>query len=166
MIDGLVGRKLCREQAPLASAPQDVEDGIDHLAHIGRARATTAFGRGNERCQDGPFRLGEIRWVALRHPMPSTAGSKRANLTTQTTFQTGSKELEFRWVPEDVTRLATLLSGEVHIADVPRALQQVAVAKGMQVLTSQLPAIQHAWQFGGLYFASPDKLDPKVPFVK
>ena len=25
------------------------------------------------------------------------------------------KELEFRWVPEDVTRLATLLSGEVHI---------------------------------------------------
>jgi len=27
------------------------------------------------------------------------------------------KELEFRWVPEDVTRLATLLSGEVHIAD-------------------------------------------------
>src|SRR5215831_13263453 len=76
------------------------------------------------------------------------------------------KELEFRWVPEDVTRLATLLSGEVHISDVPRALQQEAVAKGMQVLTSQLPAMQHSWHFGGLYFASPDKLDPKVPFVK
>ena len=30
------------------------------------------------------------------------------------------KELEFRWVPEDVTRLATLLSGEVHVSDVPR----------------------------------------------
>src|SRR5262244_3452590 len=76
------------------------------------------------------------------------------------------KELEFRWVPEDVTRLATLLSGEVHISDVPRALQQEAVAKGMQVLTSQLPAMQHPWEFGGLYFASPDKLDPTVPFVK
>ncbi len=76
------------------------------------------------------------------------------------------KELEFRWVPEDVTRLATLLSGEVHISDVPRALQQEAVGKGMQVLTSQLPAMQHPWQFGGLYFASPDKLDPSVPFVK
>ena len=36
------------------------------------------------------------------------------------------KELEFRWVPEDVTRLATLLSGEVHISDVPRALQKDA----------------------------------------
>src|SRR5215468_6252148 len=61
------------------------------------------------------------------------------------------KELEFRWVPEDVTRLATLLSGEVHISDVPRPLQKDAETKGMQVLTSQLPAIQHQWQFGGMY---------------
>jgi ABC-type transport system substrate-binding protein len=76
------------------------------------------------------------------------------------------KELEFRWVPEDVTRLATLLSGEVHISDVPRPLQKDAETKGMQVLTSQLPAIQHQWQFGGMYFASPDKLDSTVPFVK
>jgi ABC-type transport system substrate-binding protein len=75
------------------------------------------------------------------------------------------KELEFRWVPEDVTRLATLLSGEVHISDVPRALQQDAQAKGMQVFTSTQPALQHQWYFGGLYFASPDKLDAKVPFV-
>jgi ABC-type transport system substrate-binding protein len=76
------------------------------------------------------------------------------------------KELEFRWVPEDVTRLASLLSGEVHISDVPRALQKEAVAKGMQILVSSQPAMQHQWQFGGMYFASPDKLDPNVPFVK
>jgi ABC-type transport system substrate-binding protein len=76
------------------------------------------------------------------------------------------KELEFRWVPEGVTRLATLLAEEVHISDVERALQKDAIAKGMKISTSKLPAIQHQWQFGGLYFASPDKLDPKVPFVK
>ena len=76
------------------------------------------------------------------------------------------KELEFRWVPEGVTRLATLLAEEVHISDVDRALQQGAVAKGMQIVTSKLPAIQHMWLFGGLYFATPDKLDPKVPLVK
>ena len=76
------------------------------------------------------------------------------------------KELEFRWVPEGVTRLATLLAEEVHISDVDRALQKDAIAKGMKISTSKLPAIQHQWQFGGLYFASPDKLDPKVPFVK
>jgi len=75
------------------------------------------------------------------------------------------KELEFRWVPEDVTRLATLLSGEVHISDVPRALQQDAATKGMQVITSRRTAIGHEWLFGGLYFASPEKLDNKQPFV-
>jgi ABC-type transport system substrate-binding protein len=75
------------------------------------------------------------------------------------------KELEFRWVPEGVTRLASLLAEEVHISDVDRALQQDALAKGMQIVPSQLPAIQHQWHFGGLYFATPDKLDQKVPFV-
>ena len=76
------------------------------------------------------------------------------------------KELEFRWVPEGVTRLATLIAEEVHISDVDRALQKDAVAKGMQIVASKLPAIQHQWNFGGMYFATPDKLDPKVPFVK
>ena len=75
------------------------------------------------------------------------------------------KELEMRWVPEGVTRLATLLAEEIHISDVERALQKDAAAKGMQTLSSQLPAIQHEWLFGGLYFASPDKLDTKVPLV-
>jgi len=62
-------------------------------------------------------------------------------------------------------RLATLLAEEIHISDVERALQKDATAKGMQVLTSKLPAIQHEWLFGGLYFASPDKLDTKVLLV-
>jgi len=76
------------------------------------------------------------------------------------------KELEFRWVPEGVTRLASLLAGEVHISDVDRVLQKDAIAKGMKIFTSKLPAMQLQWQFGGTYFASPDKLDPKVPFVQ
>lgn len=75
------------------------------------------------------------------------------------------KELEFRWVPEGVTRLATLLAGEVHISDVERALQKDAVAKGMKILTSQRVAFQHQWFFGGLYLASPEKLDAKVRFL-
>ena len=71
------------------------------------------------------------------------------------------KELEFRWVPEGVTRLATLLAEEVHISDVDRALQKDAVAKGMKISTSKLPAIQHQWQFGGLYFATPGQAGPE-----
>lgn len=76
------------------------------------------------------------------------------------------KELEFRWVPEGVTRLATLLAGEVHISDVERALQKDAAAKGMKVVPSTLPAIQHWWTFGGMYFSEPEKLDPKSPLNK
>jgi ABC-type transport system substrate-binding protein len=75
------------------------------------------------------------------------------------------KELEFRWVPEGVTRLATLLAEEVHISDVERALQKDAEAKGIKIIPSKLTAIAHEWLFGGLYFATSDKLDAKAPFV-
>src|SRR5712692_1713798 len=75
------------------------------------------------------------------------------------------KELEFRWVPEGVTRLATLIDEEVHIADVERALQPEAVDKGMKIIAGKLAVIGHEWLFGGLYFATPDKLDNKQPFV-
>lgn len=76
------------------------------------------------------------------------------------------KELEFRWVQESTTRLATLLAEEVQISDIDRPLQKDVVARGMKVLTSAQPAINVYWLFGGLYFASPDKLDSQVPFVK
>src|SRR3989475_1219454 len=75
------------------------------------------------------------------------------------------KELEFRWVPEGVTRLATLIAGEVHISDIDRPLQKDAVDKGMQVIPGKLAVIGHEWLFGGMYFATPDKLDNKQPFV-
>ena len=71
------------------------------------------------------------------------------------------KELEFRWVPEGVTRLASLLAEEVHISDVDRALQKDAVAKGMKISTSTLPAIQHQWQFGGHVLCQPGQAGPK-----
>ena len=75
------------------------------------------------------------------------------------------KELEFRWVPEGVTRLATLIAGEVHISDIDRALQKDAVSKGMKIVAGKLTAIGHEWLFGGMYFATPEKLDSKQPFV-
>jgi len=75
------------------------------------------------------------------------------------------KELEFRWVPEGVTRLATLIAGEVHISDIDRALQKDATDKGMKISPGKLANIGHEWLFGGMYFATPDKLDNKQPFV-
>ncbi len=75
------------------------------------------------------------------------------------------KELEFRWIPEGVTRLATLLAGEVHISDLDRTLQKDAASKGMKIVPSKQIAVSHEWLFGGMYFATPDKLDQKQPFV-
>ena len=40
------------------------------------------------------------------------------------------KELEFRIAREEATRLALLLSGEAHIADLPRELQKDALKPG------------------------------------
>ena len=70
------------------------------------------------------------------------------------------KELEFRWVPEGVTHLATLMAEEVHIADIDRALQRDAVSKGMKVIESKLPAMQPHWHFGGTYGYDPGQGDP------
>src|SRR4029450_4764682 len=55
---------------------------------------------------------------------------------------------------------------EVHIADIDRALQRDAVSKGMEGVERKLPAMQHQGHLGATYFATPDKLDPKIPFVK
>ena len=68
-------------------------------------------------------------------------------------------------MPEGVTRLATLIAGEVHISDIDRALQKDATDKGMKIIPGKLTAIGHEWLFGGMYFATPEKLDSKQPFV-
>jgi|SRR5918992_1963067 ABC-type transport system substrate-binding protein len=62
-------------------------------------------------------------------------------------------------------RLATLLTGEVHLSDIERAARAEAVARGMKVIPSKFPAIQHRWYFGGQYYTEPGKLNPDNPFL-
>jgi peptide/nickel transport system substrate-binding protein len=61
------------------------------------------------------------------------------------------KELEIRWAREDATRLALLLSGEAHIVDLPRELQEEALKRGMKILSSQLPTDWLSIYFGGQF---------------
>ena len=75
-------------------------------------------------------------------------------------------ELEFRWVQEPATRLATLLTEEVHLSDIERASRPQALKKGMKIITSTQPAMFHKWYFGGLWWTEPDKLDANLPFLK
>jgi peptide/nickel transport system substrate-binding protein len=76
------------------------------------------------------------------------------------------QELEFRIAREEATRLALLLSGDVHIADLPRELHKDALAKGLKRFQSSLAVDWISAYLGGLYYISGDKdFDPKAPFV-
>jgi len=65
-------------------------------------------------------------------------------------------ELEIRFVPEDTTRLATLLNGEAHIVDLPRELQPEALNRGMTILSSKLATDWETIYFGGQFYIPGD----------
>jgi len=76
------------------------------------------------------------------------------------------RELEFRIAREEATRLALLLSGDVHIGDLPRELHKDALAKGLKRFQSSLAVDWVSVYMGGLWFITGDKsFDPKAPFV-
>lgn len=60
-------------------------------------------------------------------------------------------KLTIRYVAEPATKLALLLSGEAHIADIPRELQAQAMRVGKKIISSKNPAMQSAVAFKGVY---------------
>jgi ABC-type transport system substrate-binding protein len=77
------------------------------------------------------------------------------------------KQLEFRIVREEATRLAMLLSGEAHIADLPRELQKDALKRGMKIFSSTYPVDWMTVYLGGQYYLPNDKdFKADVPWTK
>jgi ABC-type transport system substrate-binding protein len=66
------------------------------------------------------------------------------------------KKLEFRITREEATRLAMLVSGEAHIADLPRELQKDALGKGMKIFSSTYPVDWITVYMGGQYYMPGD----------
>ncbi len=58
-------RKVMWQSPPLASRAVQIQDGIDHLAHVGRARMPAWLSRRDQGVQDGPLLVGQITQVAL-----------------------------------------------------------------------------------------------------
>ena len=52
------------------------------------------------------------------------------------------QEFEYKFVGEPSTRLAGLLAGEMHIADIPKDLQEQATGKGMQIANGNVPGLR------------------------
>jgi ABC-type transport system substrate-binding protein len=76
------------------------------------------------------------------------------------------KELQFRWIAEELTRMAALISGEAQIAGIPRSLQRDVQNEGMSIVTSKLPSVQLWVNIGGQYYMTPELMDPNSPLVK
>jgi ABC-type transport system substrate-binding protein len=77
------------------------------------------------------------------------------------------KELVFRLAREESTRLALLLSGEAHIADLPRELQKDALQRGMKIYSSSFPVDWMTVYLGGQYYMPGDPaFKADVPWTK
>ena len=76
------------------------------------------------------------------------------------------QELEFRWVGESSTRVAALLTEQVHLADIERALRtQEFTDKGSRFIPAQFGELMHRWSFSGNYHTTPENLDPTNLFL-
>ena len=70
------------------------------------------------------------------------------------------KRLRITTAPEDLTRLATLLTGEANMVDVPKVLHQQAINAGMEVLESPLPTVGLTIIPNGQYYLSQVNWNP------
>lgn len=75
------------------------------------------------------------------------------------------KALEIRSIEESSTRMAALLTEQVHMAVIERAVQDQVTKKGMKIIAGSTPGIQHFWSFYGNYHTEPDTLDPTNPML-
>ena len=74
------------------------------------------------------------------------------------------RELEIRIVREDATKLAALLAGETHMTDLPKDLQDSALAAGKKRVQANQTKMGWVAFWGGLYFAD-GKADLSVPWT-
>ena len=59
-----VRRKILRQLPPLAAGAIDVADGVENLAHVGRAAASARTRRREHRLDDRPLLVAQIAWIA------------------------------------------------------------------------------------------------------
>jgi hypothetical protein len=67
VIDGRPSREVVGKKAPLTTAFEDVEDGVQDLTKVVSPRPSVSFGSGHVRLDVVPFGIGKIRWVRFSH---------------------------------------------------------------------------------------------------
>ena len=72
------------------------------------------------------------------------------------------QRLRITTAPEDLTRLAMLLTGEANMVDVPKVLHQQAIDEGMEVFESPLPSVGLTILPLGQYYVSEVNWNPET----
>ncbi len=70
------------------------------------------------------------------------------------------QRLRITTAPEDLTRLAMLLTGEANMVDVPKVLHQQAIDEGMEIFESPLPSVGLTIVPFGQYYVSEANWSP------
>jgi len=73
--------------------------------------------------------------------------------------------LKMHLVPEDFTRLAMILAGEVDISSVSKTLHPEVKEAGMVIIPGNFPSISANAMFGGQYYVNTEALDESVPWA-
>src|SRR3954454_9077414 len=90
-----LGRELLRQEAPRTPGPQQVEDGVEHLAQIHLARPAEPARRGEVRREQRELGVRQVGGVARGRPGITAAGRRRSRASLSLTV----------WQPEErVTR--------------------------------------------------------------
>jgi peptide/nickel transport system substrate-binding protein len=104
----------------------------------------------------GPYRLVEWRRGEL---MRYEAVDKHWRVTPQ------FKELVYRFVPEDATRVAMLRTGEADIIELPRTLKKDVETAGFEARRALWPGIVAFGVMGGQYMKDRPTYNAKAPWL-
>ena len=112
---------------------------------------------GNEKAiGTGPYQMAEWRrGQSIRYK----AADKHWRVVPQ------FKELVYRFVPEDSTRVAMLRTGEADIVELPRSLKKEVTGAGFEARRALWPALVAYGLLGGQYLKDRPTYDPKVPWL-
>ena len=72
------------------------------------------------------------------------------------------RHMRISTTPEDLTRLALLLTGEANMVDVPKVLHQQAIDQGMEILESPLPTVGLSIIPFGQYYVTQVNWNPET----
>src|SRR5512135_406616 len=65
--DGALGQQVVREQFPLATGAGLVQEGVEHLPHVGLAWSPARLGGRDQGLDDLPLLVGQVGLVGLSH---------------------------------------------------------------------------------------------------